>query len=137
MQCATLLLLLVWCALQLVQAVQSRQQRFAPQGDTFPPRWQRGDPILEELLVLLDEVDERVPAGEVIALEPVYRVPRYRSYTRMWAAYRLPRHHVVLADAPHAAEATWAVTFRRRLQGADWHLVATFPEGRLYRRRVR
>ncbi len=136
MQGVALLLLVVWCAVHLAQAVQSRQQRFGPQDDPFPPRWQRGDPILEELLVLLDEVDARVPPGEVIALEPIYREPRFRSYVRMWAAYRMPRHHVVLADAPQAAEAAWGVGFRRSLRGAGWRAVAVFPDGRLYRRRV-
>jgi hypothetical protein len=108
---AGILLLALWTLLALVWETGLRQRHYQRAAETAVPAsaWQLGSPQARRLEHFLKTVTVSMPAGGVVG----FTAPRGREgrgdqdfFAHMWAAYLLPRHHVVLGRAGGAER--WA-----------------------------
>lgn len=61
----------------------------------YPASWLLGGPQVEPLRRGLAELDLRLPAGALVAIDSKAWDPGQLHYLTMWAAYYLPRHQVI------------------------------------------
>jgi len=131
-----------WVALGLVQETLAHHHRYGEASQRAVPAtaWQLGSPQARRLEHFLAVTTASIPAGSVIA----FTAPRGQKgegdqdfFAHMWAAYFLPRHHILLGRGPGAArEATYWVEFRPP-DGATappgWQALVRHPLGNAYR----
>jgi hypothetical protein len=80
-----------------------------------PPRpagasaWNPGEYGAARLEELLAAVEPRVPPGEVVVVAAAPAPAEEELFLSLWAGYYLPRHRVIRASHPAAAEAAYVV----------------------------
>jgi|GEM_PF-7003319 len=132
-----------WVALGLVQETLARHHRYGEASQRAVPAsaWQLGSPQARRLEHFLTVTTASIPAGSVIA----FTAPRGQQgkgdqdfFAHMWAAYFLPRHHILLGRGPGAArEATYRIDFRppnATPSPPGWQPLVRHPLGNAYRR---
>lgn len=108
-----------------------------------PPRpvgvtgWSPGEYASARLEGLLAAVEPRVPPGEVVLLSAAAAPAEEELFLSLWAGYYLPRHRVIRARHPAAAEAGYLVALGAdaapETGGAGAEELLRHPTGTLYR----
>jgi hypothetical protein len=98
-----------------------------------PARWRLASAPVERLRAFLARVEPLIPAGSRVAFAGVELQGTEGAYRTMWAAYLLPRHHVLAAG--QAWDGDYYIAYRTRLDRPGLELVWESEQGALYRAR--
>jgi hypothetical protein len=96
-----------------------------------PARWRLASAPVERLRSFLAQVEPLIPAGSQVAFAGVELQGTESAYRAMWAAYLLPRHHVL--PAGQAWDGDYYIAYRTRLDRPGLELVWESDDGALYR----
>jgi hypothetical protein len=139
---AALALGLVIAAAGLVREVDRKGQDYRSAASRAVPasRWQLESPQARRLEHFLRQVQAPIPEGGSIG----WTSPRGRGgegdldfFTHLWAAYLMPRHHVMLGRLPGALEwADYWIDYRpspSSLDRPNFEVLVEHPRGAGYR----
>jgi Bacterial membrane protein YfhO len=98
-----------------------------------PARWRLASAPVKRLEAFLDLAAERIPDGSRVAFAGESLPGTEGAYRVMWAAYFLPRHHVL--PAGQAWDGDYWVSYRVRLERPDLELMWENEDGAIYRAR--
>lgn len=131
-------LLLGLCGAALLAALGYRIAASGPLTLASPrTALSRTQPGLEEIVIFFQKVERRVPSGRSVAVIPAPGHPIASPLIFYYLALgQLPRHRVLYAESPHfdGRPPDYVASFRMRVDDGRLALVATLPEGFLYRR---
>jgi hypothetical protein len=96
-----------------------------------PARWRLASAPVERLRSFLAQVEPVIPVGSRVAFSGVELQGTEPAYRAMWAAYLLPRHHVLPAGQAWAGD--YYVAYRTRLDRPGLELVWQSDDGAVYR----
>lgn len=128
------LALLLWAAAACVAATAGFLERLlGPPRAVGATRWNPGEYGPARLEELLAAVEPRVPPGEVVLLSAGRAPAEEELFLSLWAGYYLPRHRVIRARHPAAAEAEYLVAFGAGQAPPKGEELLRQPSGALYR----
>ncbi|HVR30439.1 MAG TPA: hypothetical protein VMS86_13010 [Thermoanaerobaculia bacterium] len=96
-----------------------------------PAGWRLASPPAKKMAAFLELAASRIPDGSRVAFAGVDLPGTQSAYRAMWAAYLLPRHHVV--PAGQAWEGDYWIAYRTRVDRRDLELIWENDDGALYR----
>jgi len=105
----------------------------APPEPELVWRWRLGDAGPAQLARFLAEVEPAARPASLIALVTVTGSADQDHFLRLWAAYDLPRHRVVLRSEPAAERADYVVSYGTGLDEPRLTEILRRPDGGLYR----
>lgn len=130
--------LLLWTGAAFALATARFAERLAgPPRAVGATAWNPGEYGAARLEELLAAVEPRVPPGEVVLLSAAAAPAEEELFLSLWAGYYLPRHRVIRARHPAAAEAGYLVALGAdaapEAGGAGAEELLRHPTGTLYR----
>jgi hypothetical protein len=128
--------LLLWtAAVFAVASVRFVDRLLGPPRAVGATGWNPGEYGPGRLEELLAAVEPRVPPGEVVLVSAAPAPAEEEMFVSLWAAYYLPRHRVIRARHPAAAQGRWLVAFGAEASppGGAAEELLRHPSGALYR----
>ena len=128
------LALLLWTAAACVVAtVRFAQRLLGPPQPAGASAWHPGEYGSARLEELRAAAAPRVPPGEVVVVSAAPAPSEEELFLSLWAGYYLPRHRVIRASHPAAAEARYLIALGPEAAPRRGEELLRHPSGALYR----